>query len=247
MSRSVTVIGPTLALLALLYPSDARAQESDGNAAADAITWGYIGFEVTTATVAYRLFSRGGQVPTWQHVTLSLSPIVAGIGVGVLSDATGWNGDAGRATHGALWGALGGVLLGSALDGYLADRTLRMGSWAYTLGFTGAIGAAWLGATQVNPDTETPLWLALPGGVAFGGVIVGGLAALIMSQNGRHRRLGYRIWAMSVAAGVTAGLLIGSLSNPTTSDERSAELPVDDVAGRQNLPRSFMLTVPFTW
>ena len=243
MRRIITALICSLALLVALYTPHAQAQamDEDSTAGADAVAWGVTAFEVSTGVVLYSLLSRRARVPVWQHVTLSYTPIFAGVGVGLLAYYSGWNGDAGRATHGALWGGIGGAALGSALDGYIARRGLRLGQWAYTFGFTGAVAAAWLGATQVDPRTESALFLGVPGAAAVGGLFVGGITALIMSLN-RKEQLGFQILGLAVASGVTIGLLASTLSNPSLDEPVSAAL-----RGPAHLPRPIMLTVPFTW
>ena len=243
MRRAIIVFVFPLATLVTLNEPHALAQsgEENGTAVHDAFAWGFTAFEMSTGVVLYSQLNRRGRVPVWQHVALSYAPIVTGVGVGFLSHYSGWNGDAGRATHGAFWGGIGGIALGSALDGYIARRGLRFGQWAYTFGFTGAVAAAWLGATQIDPETETALFMAVPATAAIGGFAIGGVTALILSFN-RRQRLGFRILGLSVAGGVAIGLLASSLSNPSPDE------PVPgDVRGPVQLPRPIMLSVPFSW
>ena len=243
MPRSVAALICTIALLSSVGARPALAQEGsdDEHAVADAFAWGFTGFEVAIGGGLYYLLSRKRRVPPWQHVAISLAPMAVGIGVGALAYQGRWNGEAGRATHGAIWGGIGGIALGSAIDGYIARRGLRIGQWAYTLGFTGAVAAAWLGATQVDPETELPIWLGAPVmGMAAGGIL-GGITALILSMN-RRERLGLRILSLTLPTGIAIGLLAGSLSNPTPAN-------AGQLAGRglTGLPQPVMLTVPFTF
>lgn len=241
--RSVAALICTIALLSSVGAQPALAQDGsdDEHAVADAFAWGFTGFEVAIGGGLYYLLSRKRSVPPWQHVAISLAPIAVGVGVGALAYQGRWNGEAGRATHGAIWGGIGGIALGSVIDGYIARSRLRIGQWAYTFGFTGAVAAAWLGATQVDPGTELPMWLGAPVMGMTGGMVLGGVTALILSMN-RKERLGLRILGLSISSGIAIGLLASSLSNPTPADS-------GQVAGRglTGLPQPFMLTVPFTF
>lgn len=212
MTRMTISIGAAI-LWCGLAAGPAAAQTTD-TAVADAITWGFTTMELATGGAMLYTFTRGEPLPAWQHVTLASVPMVLGVGAGFLAHQGGWNGAAGRAVHGSLWGGFAGYMLGSVIDGAGEVEALERGPWTYALTAVGVGAAAWLGATQVDPATETPLWLGIPGGVAAGSLAVGGGIAVAMAYGGARRR-GIQVLAVLTSTAVVGGLLLGSLVNPS--------------------------------
>jgi len=199
MSPRGTVAVALLVLGLGAAPGRAHAEKSTEGA----LAWGLLTTEASTAGVFALNFGVRGWPNHGPALALNFAPMVLGPGAGFGAYYAELDPRPAYAIHGA--GAMGFdlFLVGGLIDGRADKDGFRVGTAAWTLGAAGAAFGAWIGASEIdNADEGAAFYAAPAGGFVVGGLIIGGISALVTHDSDKAMR-GF---IMGAAIGLALGL-----------------------------------------
>jgi hypothetical protein len=198
-------------------PSRARA-DSEG-----ALAWGFLAGEASTAGVFALNFGVRGWPNKGPALALNFTPMVLGPGIGAAAHYGGLDPRPAYAIHGA--GAMGFdlFLVGGLIDGRSDRDGFRVGTAAWTLGAVGAGFGAWIGASEIdNADEGAAFYVAPIGGFVAGGLVIGGISALVTRDSNKAMRGFIMGAAIGLSAGLAGSTVFAFMDRSGTRDEKSS-------------------------
>jgi hypothetical protein len=222
-SRASSLATVTAVALLAASPSPAAAEVPQG-----AVVWGGTALELSMAGVFALNFGTDLVPNHGPGMIVNFTPLV--IAPTVAFGARHVEPTAPLVVHGAAWLATDLFLVGTLIDGRGERRRMKVGTAAWTLGAAGAVAGGLLAATEVDPGTETAIFMgAPPAGFAAGGIVLGGLLVLIGGIDGDKA-------GSQFATGAIAGLSIGlgaatyfAYADTTAGARRTHRLPTAHV------------------
>jgi hypothetical protein len=201
----------------LAQPRVARAQ--DDIRAENGMVWGVASFELAAPlTLAAVAAWDPDAFQSSRYALYMAPPIAVALGIGLLGYSQEWDAAIPRTTHGVLWGAAEGLLVGALIDGLARDSGLGIGPWAYGLAGVGALAGGWLGATEIEPGTPTQGWFTGPWVGAAAGAGIAAVPTLLLALNGHDRAAG-QVFGWTTVAGIATGFLFALASEPDTATD----------------------------
>ena len=190
--------------------------------------------EVGTAlAMTHMLAAQPRQFSAGQVLVHTAVPIVTSIGATVAAIKLDAGPRLGNATHGAIWGALGGAALGLVIDGRDEHDGAKAGLATKILAGLGGATFGTLGALLPD-DRVQPIFLGGPI-VAGAGTLVIGTVAIFAATPDRPGRILGIAGAATILGALTVGTIAAFAADPVTI-EPAREGRADRTRARRRAP-----------